>query len=135
MLTMIRRNTDGYAPSWPRFGICAAAGATAALSLLVLGTLGLPIAIVAGVVVSRRSLRTSWLGALAGVGALLLFVAYMQRRGPGTVCWHSATASGCDQYLNPWPWLIAGVLLVAVAVGAQLQLKRHRNSSPEDALL
>jgi hypothetical protein len=45
----------------------------------------------------------------------LLYVAYVQRRGPGTVCWHTATASGCDQYLNPWPWLVAGAAFVIVS--------------------
>jgi hypothetical protein len=58
------------------------------------------------------------------VGAALLFVAYLQRRGPGTVCWHTATASGCDDYMNPWPWLIAGAALVAVAVITQVRHMR-----------
>ncbi len=32
------------------------------------------------------------------------FVAWVQRAGPGTTCWQTATASGCDQHLNLWVW-------------------------------
>jgi hypothetical protein len=38
-------------------------------------------------------------------------VAWVQRDGPGTTCWRTATASGCDQHLNPLPWLLAGAAL------------------------
>jgi len=30
-----------------------------------------------------------------------------------TTCWHSSTASGCDQHLNPLPRLVLGIVLVA----------------------
>ena len=58
-------------------------------------------------------------GLFAGAGLLSLFVAYVQRAGPGTTCWHTATASGCDQHLNPIPWLVVGIALVVGAVIAQ----------------
>ena len=54
-----------------------------------------------------------------GAGFQPLFVAYVQREGPGTTCWHTATASGCDQHLNPIPWLVVGLALVIGAVLAQ----------------
>jgi len=41
----------------------------------------------------------------------MLYVAWVQRAGPGTTCWHTATASGCDQHLNPLPWLLAGIAM------------------------
>ena len=50
-------------------------------------------------------------GLLSGAGVLLLYVAWAQRAGPGTTCWHTQTASGCDQNLNPLPWLLAGIVL------------------------
>jgi hypothetical protein len=58
---------------------------------------------------SRPAIRRSAFGLLSGIGILLLYVAYVQRDGPGTTCWHTATASGCDQHLNPIPWLIIGL--------------------------
>jgi hypothetical protein len=61
----------------------------------------------------------SALGLVAGAGLLSLFVAYVQRDGSGTTCWHTATASGCDQRLNPIPWLVVGIVLVVGAVIAQ----------------
>ena len=71
---------------------------------------------------ASRVARQSTLGLLAGAGLLCLFVSYMQREGPGTTCWHAATASGCDQHLNPLPWLIVGLILL---VGALLAQTRH----------
>jgi hypothetical protein len=68
-----------------------------------------------------RNAGQSLFGLLAGAGLLSLFVAYVQRDGPGTTCWHTATASGCDQHLNPIPWLVAGVLLVVGAVVGQMR--------------
>jgi len=70
-----------------------------------------------------RNGRRSLFGLLAGAGLLCLYVAYVQRDGPGTTCWHTATAAGCDQHLDPIPWLAVGVLLVAAALLGQM---RHR---------
>jgi hypothetical protein len=73
-----------------------------------------------GLVMSRsRTAARSAPGLFAGAGLLSLFVAYVQRDGPGTTCWHTATASGCDQHLNPIPWLVVGIVLVLGAVIAQ----------------
>jgi len=51
-------------------------------------------------------------GFLTGAGLPLLWVAYVQRQGPGTTCWHTAWRAGCDQHLDPLPWLISGAILV-----------------------
>jgi predicted membrane channel-forming protein YqfA (hemolysin III family) len=32
------------------------------------------------------------------------------------VSWHTSTASGTDQYLDPLPWLVAGIVLVVLGV-------------------
>jgi len=68
-----------------------------------------------------RNSEQSLFGLLAGAGLLSLFVAYVQRDGPGTICWHTATSAGCDQHLNPIPWLVAGVLLIVAAVVSQMR--------------
>ncbi|HYX86533.1 MAG TPA: hypothetical protein VE777_16290 [Gaiellales bacterium] len=87
----------------------------------------LPAAALLGI--GAGTFRASWTstsGFITGAGLPLLWVAYANRQGPGTVCWSTATASGCDQYLNPWPWLAAGLLLVVVGVATQSFI--HRNS-------
>src|SRR5207253_2192774 len=88
--------------------------ALAALSLGLL--LFIPVATAGALMASRPSIRRSAFGLLFGVGAILLYVAYVQREGPGTTCWHTATASGCDQHLNPIPWLVVGLLLLACSI-------------------
>ncbi len=114
--------------SWAAFGVCALIGAAAALGLLAFGLLALLPAILAvWLAVTRPSLRRSAFGLLSGVGAIALYVAYVQRRGPGTVCWRTASASGCDQYSNPWPWLASGIALVLVGLIAHV---RRRRSGP-----
>lgn len=64
-------------------------------------------------------------GLLSGAGAMLLVVAYLQRQGPGTTCWHTATASGCDQHLNPIPWLVAGLVCFTAGVAGHAWRSRR----------
>jgi hypothetical protein len=85
-------------------------GCIAALGFVSLGVLVLaPVAVVGGLMASRPVIRRSAFGLLTGAGALLLYVAWLQRAGPGTTCWHTTTATGCDEHLNPLPWLLAGI--------------------------
>ncbi len=68
--------------------------------------------------------RGSVFGFLTGAGLPLLWVAYVQRRGPGTICWRTASSAGCDQHLNPLPWLIVGITLVLTGFLAQTRDNR-----------
>ncbi len=99
-----------------------------ALGVSVLGVFAVPLALVATVllIVFHHADRSA-LGVLVGVGSLSLFVAYVQRKGPGTVYWHTSTASGSDQYLDPRPWLVVGVILVVVGVATFLWRERRRS--------
>ena len=109
--------------TWARFFAWAVFGAATAFGTVSFPTLAFLLIIIGGSMAAfRPALRRSWIGAMTGAGALYLYVAYVQRRGPGTVCWHTAAASGCDQYLTPWPWLVVGVALV----GAGLVLQARR---------
>jgi len=88
-------------------------GCAAALGTLSFGPiLTAPVLLVAALMASREEARRAAFGLLTGVGMLLLYVAWVQRAGPGTTCWSNGTASGCDEHLNPLPWLVAGVALV-----------------------
>jgi len=94
------------------FWAWAAVGALAAASLDV-GPLTAVPALALGALVARAGgSRGSEFGLVTGAGLPLLLVAYIQRQGPGTTCWRTATSVGCDQHLNPLPWLIVGLVLV-----------------------
>jgi hypothetical protein len=111
--------TAQSAGGWSWFFVWALLGSAAALGTVSLGPLLLVPTALLGVFLWRRSgVRRSAFGLLSGAGALLLYVAWVQRDGPGTTCWHTATASGCDQHLNPLPWLIAGIALIVAGVVA-----------------
>lgn len=89
--------------------------------MISLGPIALVPAVIAGTLIAtRRASRQSLFGLLAGAGLLSLFVAYVQRAGPGTTCWHTATAAGCGQHLDPIPWLVVGCLLTLGAVAGQM---------------
>ena len=110
----------------PWFLAWAAVGVGVALGITALGPLAaLPTLLVAILLIVRHHADRSALGILVGMGLLSLYVAYVQRKGPGTVYWHTATASGADQYLDPRPWLVAGILLVAVGVATFLWRERR----------
>ncbi len=102
---------------WSWFLVWALLGSAAALGTVSFGPLLLVPTALLGVFLWRRpGVRRSAFGLLSGAGTLLLYVAWVQRDGSGTTCWHTATASGCDQHLNPLPWFIAGVALVVAGV-------------------
>jgi hypothetical protein len=102
------------------FWLWALVGVGGALGAVSLGWLSLlPAAVAAAAMAHRPSARRSAYGLLTGAGLLLLFVAYVNRHGPGTTCYQHDTATGCDEHLNPLPWLVAGVVLVVGGVVAQ----------------
>lgn len=88
---------------------------------------GIAILLAVWFAVRRPAFGASAFGAISGVGMAALLVAFLQRRGPGTVCWQTTTASGCDDYLNPWPWLLVGLALVVT--GVVLQVRRMRSAA------
>jgi hypothetical protein len=107
------------------FWAWAAVGALAILSLDLGPLTALP-ALLLGVLLATLGDRRqgSVSGFTTGAGLPLLWVAYVQRQGPGTTCWHTATSTGCEQHLNPLPWLIVGITLVLA--GLIEQTRRNR---------
>lgn len=114
---MVERLRHAAGCGW--FWAWALVGAGAASGLLELGMLAiLPIALVLWPMMSRPAIRRSAYGLVTGIGVPLLVVAWLQRAGPGTTCWHTTTATGCDQHLNPLPWLVTGAVLFAAGIAA-----------------
>jgi hypothetical protein len=97
-------------------------GVGIAVGFVSLGVITLvPSLILGAVLASSRTARRSAFGLLVGLGLLLVFVAYVQRQGPGTTCWRTATVSGCDQHLDPRPWLVAGLMLITIGLLGSLR--------------
>jgi hypothetical protein len=113
---------------WGWFCVWGAVGAAAALGIVSLGPLALVPAILAAAILlrHREGRRRSAFGLLSGVGVILLIVAWVQRSGPGTTCWHTATSSGCEHHLNPIPWLIVGLGLLVAGVLAHRARERNK---------
>ena len=117
-------------PSWAGFLGWMVGGAVLCLATLSLNLFAaVPVVIIVILTIVRPALFTSAFGLLSGVGVIALYVAFLQRQGPGTVCWETTTASGCDEYLNPWPWLIAGLVLVVAGVVAHSNRMRRVGSA------
>ena len=111
--------------AWARFVLWTALGAAATLASLSLQILAAPLVVVVVLVlVARGAVSRAAFGLLAGAGLVALYVAYVQRKGPGVVTWHKATASGAEEYMDPRPWLIAGVILVAAGILAFIWRRR-----------
>jgi hypothetical protein len=118
-LSALPRSASRDLAGWGWFCVFAAIGAAVALGAFSLGPLAAgPAVIVAWPLLSRPKIRRSAFGLLSGAGFLLLYVAWVQRDGPGTTCWETANASGCDHHLNPLPWLVVGSLFVVAGVAA-----------------
>ena len=109
---------------WAVSGGCLAISFVSAVGLFFLPVVAL--GALAGLRWGRAYSATAPLGAITGAGIPLLLVAYVQRKGPGTVCWHTATASGCDDYLDPRPWLAIGLVLVLAGIGAFVAARHAR---------
>src|SRR3954470_7669154 len=104
---------------WGWFLVWALLGSAGALGAVSLGPLLLlPVALLGAYLSTRPVARRSAFGLLAGAGALLLYVAWVQRDGPGTTCWHTATGAGCEEHLNPLPWLVLGLAFFVAGIVA-----------------
>jgi hypothetical protein len=116
-----RVSETGWFAAWIVVGCALALGVVSfAIGPLVL----LPAALIAALMARKPAPRRGAYGALIGVGLLLLYVAYLNREGPGVTCWDHGTSSGCDEHLNPLPWLALG--LAFVVGGFVAQRLRHR---------
>ncbi|MFJ6544450.1 hypothetical protein ACIQMP_27890 [Streptomyces sp. NPDC091385] len=113
----------GWFLGWLAVGGCLALGLAALLSvgvaLIAVGALG-------AVLLLRKGHRNALMGAIAGLGLPLFYLAYLNWDGPGDVCHSAAGSSTCTQEYAPQPFLIVGALLIVAGVLAFLVLDRRR---------
>ena len=102
--------------AWFLAGIGAGAGlAVSLLGALTIGIFVLPFAVALPVVLALRH-PEGLIGAISGLGLPLLYVAYLNRDGPGTVCTSVAGGTSCADEWSPLPWAVAGLVLIAVGI-------------------
>ena len=95
------------------------------LGALSFGIFLLPVTLMATWQLARRDQTVRHIaGVLSGVGAPLLYLAYLNRSGPGVVC----AGDRCEQQMTPWPWLWAGLSFVLAGIAAYVLLGRWRRS-------
>lgn len=114
---------------WPWFGAWFLVGALASFGLLTVLTVGvflLPVSLAAAVLLTtRRGCRTGLAGLVSGLGVPLLYVAYLNRGGPGNVCTTTASGQSCVDEYSPWGWLAAGAVLLLAGMALGLALRRR----------
>jgi hypothetical protein len=114
---------------WAWFAAWLIIGASYALSLLGAASIGLfvlPLPVLATILIVRRQHARSGLpGLISGLGIPLLYVAYLNRAGPGTICTTITGGQDCTGEWSPWPWLAAAVILLGLGLAAFIARQRH----------
>lgn len=96
--------------AWLLVGAALVSGLVSILSigpvLLLLGGIG------GAVLAVRRRTGREMAGVVSGLGLPLLYLAILNRSGPGVVCTTTAMGRYCQEQWSPWPWVVCGVLLM-----------------------
>jgi hypothetical protein len=103
------------------------------LGAFMIGIFVLPIGVGGTIfLATRRHAGDGIAGLISGLGVPLLYVAFLDRHGPGTICTISRNGGqSCVDELNAWPWFVFGLVLVAlgavvfVASGSRRQRVRN----------
>jgi hypothetical protein len=95
------------------------------LSLLTIGPFVLLLTLVlCGFLLWRLEFGAGMAGLLPGASVPVLYVAWLNRDGPGTVCTTTSTSNSCGDEWAPWPFVVVAVLMVAAGVIAFIRMRR-----------
>jgi hypothetical protein len=91
-----------------------------------IGVITLPIAIVVTALLCLRpGPRAGSVAALSGLAVPFLYVAWLNRSGPGTTCrTFAGGGSECVEHMSPLPWLGIGVVLLLTGIVASIVRNR-----------
>ncbi len=129
-MTDLERGHAAGQRDWVWFAAWLAVGAGYTLSLLGAASIGLfllPLTVLATIPLAWKERARSGLpGLIAGLGIPLLYVAYLNRSGPGMICAAlPGDGQGCTDEWSPWPWLAAGLILFALGAAVFIARRRH----------
>jgi hypothetical protein len=91
------------------------------LGIAALLSIGIVLLALAGVLASVGALVPAlrgrgMLAIPAGVGLAPLYLAWLNRDGPGTVCESTPTMTKCEEEWSPWPFVVVAALFVVTSV-------------------
>jgi hypothetical protein len=114
---------------WTIVGAGFAVGGVGYLSI---GLFVLPASLLLTLIVARwRGVTADAIGILSGIALPLFYVAFINRQGPGTVCTSIPGGTSCTDESSPWPWLVTGIVLMAVGLSVFLTRRHHSRTSPD----
>ena len=116
--------------AWVWFVAWFFAGSLCALAVLGAFTIGIFVLPIAGVAVvflaTRRGATDGIAGLISGLALPVLYVAFLNRDGPGNICKISASSISCTEESSPWPWLLVAAALILTGVVVFITSPRRR---------
>ena len=106
--------------------------------MLTIGIFIAPFVGLAGLVLlSRERGRAAATALVCGPALPLLFVAWLNRDGPGNICTRPPSSQTCVEEWSPWPfgssrsrsWFIAGGVVISLAYRRYLAAAQARNEA------
>ncbi|MFF7334780.1 hypothetical protein [Streptomyces sp. NPDC008150] len=106
---------DGRRLEWAWFAGWVAVGACAAFGLALVVTAGLVLVLLAAAAAGllvRKGPGRAVAGLPVGLAVLVLYIGYLNRGGPGTVCHVRSGGGDCVDEYSPIPFVVGGVALL-----------------------
>jgi len=133
---MVAMTSSRSAVPWSSTLVWASVGALGAFGIAGLATIGLFLlagaALVAGVALAVPALRPPSLpGLLVGLSTAPLYIAWLNRDGPGLVCTTTADSMSCIDQWSPWPFVALGVLFAGAGVALLVVSRRGPDEESE----
>jgi hypothetical protein len=100
---------------WAATGALMSLGVVSLLSIGLFLLAGTAVLLIVGLSLAPVR-RGGHVGALAGMSVAPLYLAWLNRQGPGTVCEAVQDGTRCEDLWAPWPFLAVGLVLLAMAV-------------------
>jgi hypothetical protein len=104
----------------------------AILGAMSIGFLILPfVALAAAFLLTRRATWPALPAALCGVALPALWVAWLNRDGPGNVCTITPSSTACVEEWSPWPWVVVATALILSGIAGSVMARRRARTRNE----
>jgi hypothetical protein len=114
--------------SWTAFLVWGLAGVGLCFGVLSILTVGAFVLLVTlgacGWLLYRWDFGWGMLGLLLGAAVPLLYVAWLNRDGPGTVCTTEGAVTSCGDQISPWPFVAMALVAAVIGIVSFVRLRR-----------